>query len=77
VQDTTSFALNFPNLEYPRAEITFEVQNNSGGAMAMSWSSNYKFGAAWSNPGVGASKYVTFRRHGQNGNEWREVSRGG
>jgi hypothetical protein len=54
-------------------EISFEIYNNSGGALGtITWGNAFKLGGAFTNPANGARRLITFRWNGAN---WMEVSR--
>lgn len=72
VTNTTAFTINPPSNLSAGQFMTFEIQNNSGGAMgAITWS-GYKLAGAFTNPAVNLIRLITFY---YDGGSLRETSR--
>lgn len=54
--------------------VTFEIFNNTGGAMTTTWDAIYVMQAAWVDPATGKSRQITFG-YNWSRNKWLEVSR--
>jgi len=53
--------------------VTFDIHNESGGAIVTNWNEAYKFAGAWVDPANGKSRTVTFYCY--DGTNWRELCR--
>lgn len=75
VQDTTGWTMSTP-VPGPGGTgipVTFEIRNNSGGAMgAIAWAGAYKLAGAFTNPASTKRRLITFR---WNGTDYAETSR--
>lgn len=74
VTNNTAFTISNPTGTRQSGQfITFDVYNNSGGAMgAITWSSQFKLAGAFTNPATGQHRTITFWYDGTN---WYEMNR--
>lgn len=55
------------------ATVTFDITNETGGAMTTTWNSAYKLAGAWVDPANGKARTITFYCY--DGTNWRELCR--
>jgi hypothetical protein len=65
--------INPPAFASSAQRLTFDIYNNSGGAMGVvTWDTNFKLAGAFTNPANGQHRLISFQYDGA---RWREVSR--
>jgi len=70
---TVSNPANVPATTGVAPVITYDIYNNSGGAMgAITWGAAFRLAGAFTNPAAGQHRLITFS---YDGSAWRELSR--
>lgn len=73
VTNSSAFTIAVPTTSWPGREVTYIIQNNSGGALGtITWASGFDLAGAFVNPANGARRVIKFVYDGA---AWREVSR--
>lgn len=69
-----SRTINNVSFRVTGASVTFDITNNTAGAITTTWNSAYKLaGGAWTDPAAGKARTITFYCY--DGTNWRELSR--
>jgi hypothetical protein len=73
VGNTTAFTINAPTFPFKGQTITYDIKNNSGGAMgAITWAAAFLLGGAFTNPANGKRRTISFYYDGAS---WIETNR--
>jgi hypothetical protein len=64
--------MNAPTNAKPGHVITYQIKNNTGVAITITWNAVFKLGGTYVSPGMGKIRTITFAYDGTN---WWEVSR--
>lgn len=74
VDDNSAFTINLPTNATKGMRVTFEIYNNSGGAIGtITWASGYQLARGFVNPANGTVQMISFDYDGTN---WNETGRG-